>query len=323
MRADMATQGRISGADGAARSDDQRPAWLHVMVQFFVVPMLIVALCVGLVVIFRWMTFERREVKSYLAALRASPNEQGARGLLNYIEESKRWQGIFDMTQELGARRAELLREDSELGRKLLIVFQEAGTRGDWRVRQYLALVLGLVGDAAAVPALLEAAEPRAQDNQDGTHIAAMKALAMIGDERAVPVLVRLLKNSDRAARLTAAWALGSFAGGEAIGALRVALGDEDQFVRWNAALAMGRQRQAEAVPMLEQLADADYLAGRAPLATAPERGDYRVAAIRLLAQFGIAKHDGMFEKMGRTDADYRVRQAAIDALNVRKTKSP
>ncbi|MBI5396114.1 MAG: HEAT repeat domain-containing protein [Verrucomicrobia bacterium] len=302
---------------------EQRPTWLVVTVQFFVVPMLIVALCVGLVMVFRWMTFERRDVTSYLSALRASPSELGARGLLNYIEESKRWQGIFDMTQELNGRRAELLREDPALAKKLLIIFEEAGARGDWKVRQYLALVLGMVGDKAAVPALLDAAEPRAQNSQDGTHIAAMKALAMMEDERALPVLLRLARSNERAVRLTAAWALGSFPSAETDAVLRVALGDDDPFVRWNAALALARHGQPEAAPVLEQLVEADYLAKRAPLPTAEERGDYRVAAVTLLGNLKIAKQDALFDKLSREDADYRVRQAAIAVLKARKTKKP
>lgn len=313
----------MAAASAATGAGVSRPAWLVVAIQFFVVPMLIVALCVGLVVIFRWMTFERRDVKSYLAALRASPTEQGARGLLNYIEESKRWQGIFDMTQELSARRAELLREDPELAKKLLMVFEEAGARGDWKVRQYLALVLGMVGDRGAVPALLEATETPARNSDDGTRIAAMKALAVIGDERAVPALLRLLKSGERSVRLTAAWALGSFPIAESSGALRVAMGDEDMFVRWNAALALARHGQTDAAPAVEQLVEPGYLVRNAPLATAEECSDYRAAAVGLLGKLGVAKHDALFDKLSREDADYRVRQAAIEALKARKAKTP
>jgi HEAT repeat protein len=311
----------IPGAE--ADPGDHRPAWLAVLIQFAVVPMLIVALCVGLVLIFRWMTHEQRSLGGYVAALRASPTEQGARGLLNYIEESKRWQGIFDMTQQLGARRAELLKEDPELGRKLLLVFDEAARRGDWKLRQYLALVLGFVGERDAVPALLAAAEAPAQNNQDGTSIAAMKALAMIGDERAVPVLLRLMQGRDRNARLTAAWALGSFSGSEVDRALEAGLGDESQFVRWNAAIALARRGRTDVASVLEQLAGPGYLDRHAPRATGEEKSSYRVTAVQLLGRLNDRSGDALIDRLARDDSDYRVRQAAIAVLKARQETKP
>src|ERR1039458_9493055 len=75
-----------------------------------------------LAVLLMWLTAERKGLDDYLGALRASSGEQRTRQaqyLLNYIQDSKRWQGIFDVTAQISADREQFLAKNphAEIGR--------------------------------------------------------------------------------------------------------------------------------------------------------------------------------------------------------------
>ena len=88
-------------------------------------------------------------------------------------------------------------------------LFEEAKA-DDPRVRRFLALALGRLGDARAVPALLEylAGVRRGEGTDSETHIYATWALGAIGDAAAVPELVALAAHEDPGLRKTAVHAL-------------------------------------------------------------------------------------------------------------------
>ncbi|MGC8880568.1 MAG: HEAT repeat domain-containing protein, partial [Anaerolineae bacterium] len=72
-------------------------------------------------------------------------------------------------------------------------------------VRQAAARALGKIGDAAAVPALIEAL----RDEDEDVRQAAAEALGKIGDAAAVPALIEALRDEDMWVRRAAAEALG------------------------------------------------------------------------------------------------------------------
>src|SRR6266487_3438670 len=93
--------------------EKSRPVTL--LVQLVLIPLAVVAFCVALGGLFMWLTAERKDMSDYVAALRGSSGTrrtQQAQFLLNYIQESKRWQGIFDMTAQMSADRDEFLRKN-------------------------------------------------------------------------------------------------------------------------------------------------------------------------------------------------------------------
>src|SRR5258708_3160243 len=89
-----------------------------IALQFFVIPMLVGALCVAVVFLFRWLTYEHRSVDEYLVMLKqGSPSAERGRaaknlldGVMTYIPEAKRWQGIFDVTQQLRSDKEKFLK---------------------------------------------------------------------------------------------------------------------------------------------------------------------------------------------------------------------
>jgi hypothetical protein len=121
--------------------EKSRPVTL--VVQLVVIPLAVVAFCVALGGLFMWLTSERKDFNDYVRALQSSSDakrSQQAQYLLNYIQESKRWQGIFDMTAQISGDREQFLarnwrlRSWCRLSRRAPAGSKTAG---------YLALVLG------------------------------------------------------------------------------------------------------------------------------------------------------------------------------------
>jgi HEAT repeat protein len=154
-------------------------------------------------------------------------------------------------------------------------------TATQWRERAFAAELLGRVGNAQAVPALLETVAATRTEDADVREIA-LRALARIGDPRAVGPLVEALKNSevwlvpriadiltrhgalsvdpmiafleDPARHPARAWAasiLGEVGATRAFPALVRALTDLDDEVRAKSASALGRIGDGRAVGYL------------------------------------------------------------------------
>jgi HEAT repeat protein len=150
-----------------------------------------------------------------------------------------------------------------------------------WRDRAFAAELLGRVGNARAVPALLETVQATKREDADVREIA-LRALARIGDPRAVPALVAALRSAEtwlapRIADILArhgdgavppmiefleeggrhharAWAanvLGEVRAQRAFPMLVRALGDIDDEVRAKSAYALGRLGDSRAIPSL------------------------------------------------------------------------
>jgi len=150
-----------------------------------------------------------------------------------------------------------------------------------WRERAFAAELLGRVGNAQAVPALLETVAATRTEDADVREIA-LRALARIGDPRAVGPLVEALKRSevwlvpriadiltrhgelvidpmiaflgDPARHPARAWAasiLGEVGAARAFPALVRSLGDLDDEVRAKSASALGRIGDGRAVGYL------------------------------------------------------------------------
>jgi vesicle coat complex subunit len=102
----------------------------------------------------------------------------------------------------------------------------------------------------------------------------------------AIPLLVDLLRDPDRAVQGRAVTALGN-CGGAAIKALRAALTDADPAVRRLAALALGHTHHSRAVrPLVPVLADDDPAVRRAAaVALGWLANDYAVEALQTAAQ--------------------------------------
>ena len=124
---------------------------------------------------------------------------------------------------------------------------------GDYDVRRSAAFALRTVRARETVPALVKLLEEHGPDSL--AHL----ALGGLGDKRAVPPLLRLLRDKDSSDQLTAMELLSDLGAREAIPTLIEILRSDDDILRLYSLLALVELRAKKAVPAL------------APLLTHPE----------------------------------------------------
>src|SRR5215210_3413575 len=184
-----------------------------------------------------------------------------------------------DETARLSAARTLAGDESIEPARPLLGALKDES----WRVRR--VAVEGLARRAApdAIAALL--ASVRENHHHLGLLNSALQVLAM-SDVDTLSPLVEFLKGEDADLRIQAALALGEQRDARAVPALLGALEDEDVNVRYHAVEALGKLSATEAVGALGGVGDEEAVAPLAGLLNAPNAPT--LAAARALA----AVHD-------------------------------
>jgi HEAT repeat protein len=270
------------------------------VLQFFIFPMAIVAVCVAVFVIFGLIASEGKGARAYLDEVRTGSANQ-------------RWQAAFELSKVLQARKDPAL-ADAGFADELVRVFRSAST-DDPRVRRYLALALGRLGDKRAVPALVEAADPGSAAPADAdAQIYAVWALGAIGDPAAIPTLVKLAGGEDPGVRKAAVHALGSFPGDASRAPLVAALGDAVEDVRWNAAVALARRRDPASAPVLLQMLDRAHLGTVADLSP-DQRDQAMLQAVQAAAVVPDPALRASLERLRDSDPNLKVREAARAAL--------
>src|SRR6267154_3642564 len=298
----------MSDAKQSAGTPSPRPAELPeektklttLAVQLVVIPLAVVLFCVALGGLFVWLTAERKGLDDYLNALRASSGEQRTRQaqyLLNYIQDSKRWQGIFDVTAQISADREQFLAKNPRAVTDIAQVFTESKGQ-DPKTRRHLALVLGMLGDHAALAPLREGLD----DGDAETVKNCLWALGRLDDEASAPRVIELTHNDEQSVRLMAVYVLGSMTSPAAQSVLKASLNDPDELVKWNAAFGLASKGNATAWDVLARLLDKEYVdrvaqlmpkEGR-PLAENIQR--YRVAAVVWVAKLDPPKAAPLLE---------------------------
>jgi HEAT repeat protein len=212
------------------------------LVQFFLVPAVVVAACVGIFFFFAWLVSDEKTGVDYLREIRMG-------------SANRRWQAAFELskiiTMDTEKRRMEGLVPE------MIAAFEDAGD-DDPRVRHYLALSLGHLGDRTATPTLIAALE----DSDPTTRLYASWALGNLGDPRAVEPILSRFGDDDPGVRKMAVYAAGALGDDRAIPRLQAALGDPDRDVSWNAAVALAQLGDASGESLLLQMLDQEYLDG-------------------------------------------------------------
>ncbi len=305
---------------GKAEVAEEKSTFGTLAVQLFVIPLAVVLFCVALAGLFMWLTAERKGLDDYLGALRASSGEQRTRQaqyLLNYIQDSKRWQGIFDVSAQISADRDQFIAKNPHAVTDIVQVFEESKGQ-DPKTRGYLALVLGLLGDRQALAPLREGLN----DSDPDTVKNCLWALGRLGDEQSVLRIIELTHSDEQSVRLMAVYVLGSLKDPSARQVLEASLNDPDELVKWNAAFGLASEGDATAWDVLARLLDKEYVdrvtqlmpkEGR-PLAENIQR--YRMAAVMWLVKLNPARATPLLEKMSTSETDLQVRNAAIQQLN-------
>ncbi|HEY3434479.1 MAG TPA: HEAT repeat domain-containing protein [Solirubrobacterales bacterium] len=259
----------------------------------FVVPLLVVILCVAIFIGFGWIAYDRQSTRDYLSDL-----ESGWK--------PRRVQAAYELSKILVSDPKALEKEPGAKA-QLRRLFQEAD---DAEMKRYLALVLGRTGDREALPLLVDSSD----DEDDRTRIYSLWALGILGDPRAREPLVAALSDQDPGIRKTAAFALGELGDRSAVSGLQPLLDDAATDVRWNAALSLARLGSDAGVPVLESMLDRRLLA-QVPDITPEQQEEAMLGAIRALAAIGRPEHRALFDRLAKDDPSLKVRQAAIEAV--------
>ncbi len=274
---------------------------LRAFLGLFVVPLLVVLVCVGVFVGFGWIAYDRQTTSDYLDDLRSS-------------WKPRRAQAAYELSKILVADPSAL---DDEPGAReeLRSLFREVE---DVSIRRYLALILGYTGDREALGLLVEAAD----GDDPEMRIYALWALGKIGDPGARQPLVAALADADPGLRKTAAFALGELGDRSLAPELRPVLEDPVADVRWNAALALARLGDAAAVPVLREMLDR-RLTAQVPEIRTEQQEEVMVSAIRALSALGSDDLGPLLDRLAEDDPSLKVRQAAIEARRARGEERP
>ena len=298
----MATLDPVSDA-----SERLSPA--RIVSRFLLVPILVTAVCVAVFLMFGLLSYEPTSPHEYLREIKVRSGErrwEAALGLSRLLE-NPRWQAAFSLSKQI-AGNPEAGR-DERLVREMIVVFEEA--RGqDPRIRRYLALALGRLGNPLAADPLLGAVV----DEDAETQIHSMWALGALGEMRAVEPLTALLSHRDPGIRKMAAYTLGSLGEPRAAEPLFHALEDDEVDVGWNAAIALSRLGDRRGVPVLLRLLDPASF-GALETMSPQSRRETTLEAIRALASLRERSALPALESLRDSSADLRIRQAAIEAL--------
>ena len=286
--------------------------------QFFLFPLIIIAICVGIFLLFGYLTYNPGTAREYLNEIKTGSG-------------TARWQAAFELSNMLSNDDKKL--RDPELIQGVRSLYAESKD-DDPRVRRYLAMTLGKMKDRDAVPVLLKGLDeaeqlknapapegmfglgPSPEEHRQAqiqTQIYTLWALGTIGDNAAVSRVLKELKNEDPDVRKFAAYVLGVLNDSSAIHDLQVALNDAHDDVRWNAANALARLGDAAGVELLMTLIDHSFVD---QLKITPEaKSELMSSAVMCL---GLLKWEAAREKMktlSQMDPDLAVRNASIEAL--------
>src|SRR5262247_1098641 len=142
--------------------------------QFFLFPLIIIAICIGIFLLFGYLTYEQKTAQEYLNDVRTGS------------ELCCRWQSAYELSNIISSQKEKL--RNTDFVNDLIKVY-EGSREGDPRVRRYLALTMGHLGDPRAVPALIQGLNDSDIENQMNN----LLALGSIGDRSATPSIIQRL----------------------------------------------------------------------------------------------------------------------------------
>jgi HEAT repeat protein len=273
-------------------------------VQFFLIPLAVVAVTAGVYAGFRAMVSDRRSPQDYLAEIRSGGSD-------------RRWPAAYELSRLMDDP---AVRADRTLGPALVSAFKASASDGDPRVRQYLALAIGRLDPP--MPADAVAALSGALDDTDSeARIMTIWALGSSGDPAVVPKLQPLYGSSDAGIRKMVVYALGALPGDAQFSTLETALQDPAADVRWNAAVGLARHGSEAGVPVLRQMLDRAYVSQRVTREARPDGdvdpvGDIMISGLRAAAALKASSLRGAVVALSRGDRSMKVRAAALEALN-------
>jgi HEAT repeat protein len=274
-------------------SDIPKESPRAILFQFVIFPLGVVAVAVGIFFLFGRLASNEQTVNEYLNEVRNGGQRE-------------RWQAAYQLSQLINAGEA---KKHPELVDNVIAAYRKSAD-DDPRVRRYLSMVLGNLGDRRATPLLISSLSE--QDVE--TRIYAVLALGRLRDQAAVPALLDVSANDERDVRKAAVYALGEIGDRRALPTLTGALSDPAADIRYNAAIALARFGDSRAIGVVREMLDRsrlDQVEGMRP----DQKEATILAAIPALMKLAPEEAGRILTPLSRTDPSLQVRSAAKEAL--------
>jgi hypothetical protein len=274
-------------------------------VQFFLIPLAVVAVTVTVYMGFRSLIADARSPQDYLTEIRRGGSD-------------RRWPAAYELSRQMSDPK---VRADRTLAPALVKAFQQS--QGDPQVRRYLALAIGRLDPPLPADAVADLTQ--ALDDPDSqTRISVIWALGSSGDPAVVARLLPLYSApaGDAGIRKMVVYALGALPGTAQIDTLRTALEDAAPDVRWNAAVALARHGNRDGVPVLRQMLDRAYVERAVTRDVRQDDdqdpiADVMIGGLRAAATLKDESLRPSVTTLSQHDRSLRVREAALEALKV------
>ncbi|HEY3054844.1 MAG TPA: HEAT repeat domain-containing protein [Thermoanaerobaculia bacterium] len=274
-------------------NDVPRESPRTILFQFVIFPLGVVMIGVAIFLLFGKLASNEQSIPDYLNDIKSGSSH-------------RKFQAAYELSKSI--KRGEAKRYPNLVDQ--VIDIYRSSKDDDPRVRQYLTLVLGKIGDARAVPVLVDAL----RDPVVETRIYALIALAELRDRSSVPAVIAATRDEDKDVRKTAIYALGDIGDPRAVPILEEALNDQVADIRFNAAMALSRFGDQKAEPVLRAMVDRATL-DRVPGMRPDQKEDAMVAAIPAYAKLAGKSAAAELVPLANSDPSMRVRAAAKDAL--------
>ena len=285
--------GNWQPATGNSPNDLPKESPRTILFQFVIFPLGVVMIGVAVFLLFGKLASNEQTIPDYLNDIRSGSSH-------------RKFQAAYELSKSI--KRGEAKRYPN-LAQDVADVYR-ASKNDDPRVRQYLTLVLGKLGDKRAVPVVVDALSDPVVENR----IYALIALAELHDPSSVPAVIRATKDDDKDVRTTAVYALGELRDPRALPVLQAGLDDPTADIRFNSALALSRFGDPKAAPVLRAMMDRsvlDHVPGMRP----DQKEEAIVAAISAYSKLAGKSALADLQPLAERDPSMRVRAAAKDAI--------
>lgn len=311
------------------------------IVQLFVVPGVIVAAIVAVWLVITWIAQRGDDPRQYFKKLQQSgPSRwQAAANLATAMRGDRH--DAFKRDADAAAELAALLSEEIDAAEKAAEQAPEkSALEQSISLRGFMCKALGEFYVDAGLPVLLRAARTSHQKGDVHVRRAAIEAIALLaenvsqansGQRLAGPqleeTLLQLSEDDDDVIRYTTAYAMGMVGGDALRTRLQVMLSDPSPDTRYNAAIALSRHGDPQALPVLLQMLDPAQVALGLEVEKVPAARPYKQASIMINAmratlrmaetypQVDVGPLTQAIERLAEGAADPPIRKAAQSVL--------
>lgn len=264
-----------------------------ILFQFVVFPLGIVAVAVAIFLLFGKLAGDEQTIPDYLNQIRSGSSHQ-------------RWQAAYQLSKSL--KRGEAKRYPN-LEQQVASIYEQS-KNDDPRIRRYLAMVLGNLGDRRATPLLIDGVK---NDTDVENRLYALMALGQLRDPAALPTIEEATRDGEKDIRKAAYYALGEIGDARAVPVLAAGVEDQVPDVRWNAAVSLAQFKDRRAIPALREMLDRSRLANIKDMRE-DQKEDAMIIALTAYSRLAGDEARAEIERLTH-DPSLRIQAAAKEAL--------